>query len=251
MKTPSAIMRATKRTSLAIIITIFAWYPLFDTAKGHSEAAQPSSNEISEMINQMGGLLGNLKEIDQDLAKNQRDKQAMDKNEKARLTEEARIYDADRLKVMQRYPEGKIVSHEEKIRGEAAIDAINTRHDITLQKLQALKARYDANDREKTKLLRNKSWAEGQLKATRRILSRLSAFDDCQNEPTLEAIHQCMQNKWDGARPSYSMDPAVVKAEWKAKPMTQEEVIELYKKSGRANLGPSLKINEVPSPPNQ
>src|SRR5438094_490402 len=136
------------------------------------DVGQPSSDEIESMIKQIGGLLEEVRAIDEKLLENQKARVAIDKNEKAPLVAEGEKFDIERNKVAKVYPGGIVVPIEEANRANVEIRRINRWGESIQRKANDLKAKYAANDRKKEDLLRSKSLLEGRLNATRRFLAR-------------------------------------------------------------------------------
>jgi hypothetical protein len=79
--------------------------------------------------------------------------------------------------------------------------------------------------------------------------AKLQCMQDCVNAGKDDAQSYCLQRCWDNAVAGLS--PVERNRQYQAQfgTRTVEQAIEDYKKSGRANPGPPLKINPVPPPP--
>jgi hypothetical protein len=245
-------MKAYRRSIIlsfvAVVLSMLLTGILF-AAEQALQPAAPSSKDVDDMMAEVGRLSAERGQIDSKLGESLRLKQTHEA--------EWKVLDEERLR-----RNAEVAQHNSSCSGKdwrkpgfSQCQGSYNRLESWLNNLKTKRAAWqskeDARVNAAKQMVERRTTIDKRLQFLKGTLLNLAAFNkantDCKGSD--EAIHQCMQSIWDGARSSYASDPMVVKPQpFRATPRTQEQAIEEYKKSGEAPGPRTLKINEPPPP---
>jgi hypothetical protein len=233
---------------VAVILGMLLTGILF-AAEQASQPAASSSKDIDDMMAEVGKLSAEKGQIESKLVESLRLKRMHEA--------EWKVLDEERLRRNAEVEQhnGSCGGKDWSKPGFSQCQGSYNRLESWLNNLKTKRAAWQSKENARVnvakQMVERRNTINKRLQFLKGTLLNLAAFNKANTEckGSDEAIHQCMQSIWDGARSSYESDPMVVKPQpFKATPRTQEQAIEEYKKSGEAPGPKTLKINEPPPP---
>lgn len=218
-------------------------------------AEPPSAQEVEKILGDMSQLAVENTQIETKLEENRKERASLrgdlrtSRSEGTALRDEGQRYKASGCGRTFKMPKERA----EYNRCESWRSNLQPRLDRWKNRAKELQGKMRARVGDMKALRARRQVLLGRMGTLRNLLLKLKSFQlsnrRCDQERTLEAMHQCMQSIWDRARSAHDADPMVVKPPMVIKPRTPEQAIEDYKKSGPARPGPqTLKPKEVPPP---